>query len=84
MFQLVSSPYVVGIRTKLARANDVRTFRMVTVRSAISRSPNKIGFMIPTMDNKININGNYHEEYCGNLDEIVKRKKSKILKKEKD
>ena len=67
-----------GIRTKLNRVHDGGTFRMVTVRSVISRSPNKIGFIIPSLNHKIKINGNYTDEYFGHTDQTVKKKKSKL------
>ena len=70
-----------GIRTKLNRVHDGGTFRMVTVSSVISRSPNKIGFIIPSMNHKIKINGNYTDEYFGHTDQTVKKKKSKLFKK---
>ena len=63
-----------GIRTKVNRIHDGSTFRMVTVRSVISRSPSKIGFIIPSLNHKIKIN-----ETC--TKETVKKKKIKILKK---
>ena len=70
-----------GIRTKLNHIHDGSTFRMVTVRSVISRSPSKIGFIIPSLNHKIKINETCTKEYFGHLDGTVKKKKIKILKK---